>query len=318
MSRWLAWLTVAWLSVAVASGGFAAPDVRPPDAKPGEAPFANKPAANTARRPRDPVAAKPAARGPVQPKSASQGVVRKGPLCKGLRAGRAAVKKALAEKISLEFTETPLSDVIGYIKAQRKIEIQLDKKALDDVGVGEDALITCRLTGISLRSALKLLLHNLGLTFVIDDEVLLITTPEIADSHLETVVYDVADLVTCRDEEGRLWEDYDVLIEAITTTLTPTTWDDVGGPGSIAGKTFASAKVLVITQTDDVHEQVAGLLKEIRAVIKRHGGTSEPPRRARWDPPRKSTLHGLGDTGVGWHTAGGGEFGSSAKQAPKP
>ena len=64
------------------------------------------------------------------------------------------------------------------------------------------------------------MLHDLGLAWCIDNEVLLITTQEQADSRLTTEVYDVADLVTCRDEKGDLREDYDQLIETITVATS--------------------------------------------------------------------------------------------------
>jgi len=34
----------------------------------------------------------------------------------------------------LEFIETPLQDVIDFLKETHKIEIQIDRRALDDVG----------------------------------------------------------------------------------------------------------------------------------------------------------------------------------------
>ena len=55
--------------------------------------------------------------------------------------------------------------------------------------------MTVDLKGISLRSALRLMLKELSLTYLIKDEVLLITTPEEADNQLSTKVYPVADLV---------------------------------------------------------------------------------------------------------------------------
>ena len=42
------------------------------------------------------------------------------------------------------------------------------------------------LKGASLKSALRLMLGELGLTYVIQDEVLLITTKEAAEQKLET------------------------------------------------------------------------------------------------------------------------------------
>ena len=51
------------------------------------------------------------------------------------------------------------------------------------------------LKGITLRSALRLMLDDLGLTYLIQDEVMQITTPEKAEARLLTKVYPVGDLV---------------------------------------------------------------------------------------------------------------------------
>jgi len=102
---------------------------------------------------------------------------------------------ALKSPTQLEFTETPLSDVINWLKDFHSIEIQLDNKALSDVGIGSDTPVTKNLKQITLRSAMRLMLRELGLTYIIKDEVLLITTPEEAEAQLSTKVYPVADLV---------------------------------------------------------------------------------------------------------------------------
>ena len=90
----------------------------------------------------------------------------------------------------------------------------------------------------------------------------MITTPEEAESRLTTKVLDVSDLVVCRDKDDELWDDYDTLIDVITSTIMPTTWDQVGGPGSITGASLGTAKVLIVSQTQDVHEEIATLLAE--------------------------------------------------------
>ena len=71
------------------------------------------------------------------------------------------IDDALKSPTQLEFVETPLTDVIDYLKDYHKIEIQLDKKALDDVGIGTDTPVTINLKGISLRSALRLMLQGI-------------------------------------------------------------------------------------------------------------------------------------------------------------
>jgi len=101
----------------------------------------------------------------------------------------------LKSPTEFEFFETPLDEVVNFLREHHHIEVQIDKKALEDLGIGTDTQVTKSLKGISLRSALKLMLRELDLTYMIKDEVLLITTPEVADNQLSTKVYPVADLV---------------------------------------------------------------------------------------------------------------------------
>jgi hypothetical protein len=102
---------------------------------------------------------------------------------------------ALDEKTELDFVDQPLTDVVDYLKQWHDIEIQLDNKALADVGMGSDMPITRNIKGITLRSALKLLLSEMDLTYVLRNEVLMITSKTEADNLLSTRVYPVADLV---------------------------------------------------------------------------------------------------------------------------
>ena len=56
--------------------------------------------------------------------------------------------------------------------------------------------------------------------------------------------------------------DFDSLMQLITSTIQPTSWDEVGGPGSIAE--FPTNLSLVISQTQEVHEQIVDLLEQLR------------------------------------------------------
>ncbi len=103
--------------------------------------------------------------------------------------------KALNGDASLDFVETPLSDVISFLQEVHGIPIVLMTKKLEEAGASVDTPITKTLSGISLRSTLRLLLSELELTYVVRDEVLQITTPEDAESQLITKVYPVGDLV---------------------------------------------------------------------------------------------------------------------------
>ena len=87
------------------------------------------------------------------------------------------IKEALKQPTQIEFVDTPLRDVIDYLKDLHHVEIALDPAALKETGISEDTPVTKHVHGMSLRSGLKLLLDELQLTWVIHNEVLFITTP---------------------------------------------------------------------------------------------------------------------------------------------
>ena len=108
------------------------------------------------------------------------------------------IYEALEQTVTqtFEFEETPLRAAIQQLQDEFDIPIVPDVQALNDAGIDLDATtVTQKLSGISLRSALRLLLKDAGLTYLVKDEVLLITTAEKAKEELIVKVYPVADLV---------------------------------------------------------------------------------------------------------------------------
>ncbi len=201
-------------------------------------------------------------------------------LAKQTKAGQDAgvkeerIRAALDTRVDVSLIEVPLHDVAKQIEMVVGFDVELDTKALDVVGIGGDTPITRELSDVSLRSALNLMLDELELTYVIANEVLLITTFEEADANLWPKVYDVADLVAPANLSvaGSPFAvnppepNFIALTRVITTTIAPDTWDQVGGPGSIESMAYGEKYVLVISQTEEVHEEVRELLEQIRSV----------------------------------------------------
>ncbi len=214
----------------------------------------------------------------------------------------AAIERALAQTVEeFDFDQTPLIDVMAQLNRQYRINVVLDGRALEQVNVDPSTtMVTMSVRGISLRSALDLLLDRLGLTWTIRSEVLLITAPEVAADKLITRVYDVADLVLCRDETGVLWDDYDSLIQAIEDTIEPDSWTDNRGtgPGQIAGGTFGNAHALVVLQTYPIQCKVVKLLEDLRNVGAAAGSNQSPPRRS-WPRPQDGLILGYGGMYLG-------------------
>ena len=175
------------------------------------------------------------------------------------------VRQQLQKRLSVNFNSTPLASVAMDLQRQLGLPISLDRKALEDAGAGDDTPITLSCQNLRARDILESILRDKDLTWFPQRRYLVISTPEKAGSQLITRVYPVADLVAAGNGSDTFDAglDYDSLIELITTAIAPTTWDEVGGPGSIS--VFGQSGAIVFLQTHDVHEQVEHLLQALRA-----------------------------------------------------
>ena len=127
------------------------------------------------------------------------------------------IMAALDQQTEIEFTDTPLTDAMEFLAKVHSITIVLDEEALREEGISPDEPLNRVLTGISLRSALKILLSEYGMTHIIKDEVMQITTKFVADATMETRVYDVRSLTAIGLESERV-------ADVIETTIAVETW----------------------------------------------------------------------------------------------
>jgi type II secretory pathway component GspD/PulD (secretin) len=105
------------------------------------------------------------------------------------------IERALSKPITLDFKETPLKQVVEDLRAYTDLNIVTDVRALDEDGISADRPVNIKLDNISTKSALNLLLNQVHLTYVIQDEVLQITTEKYARGRLVQKTFPVADLV---------------------------------------------------------------------------------------------------------------------------
>ena len=260
-----------------------------------------------------------------------------------LSAAELEIQKSLNNQVDVKFSDRPLSEVMDMLSELAGVPIVLDPTGMAAEGVTSDTPITIRLTQqISLRSALNLILSPLRLSYVIQDEVLRVTSEQTRSSNVFFKVYNVADLVipipnfipgyntglagaiqyahstlgygnnmvptgrvpiTVAGNQGSgvnsntsvlaqmgatgmlsslgsqspppqafgpggmggaAIADFDTLIELIRTTIAPDSWDEFGGAGAI--EPFPINLSLVISQTQEVHEQIADLLDQLRVL----------------------------------------------------
>lgn len=186
------------------------------------------------------------------------------------------LRRVLAQKCVLELDDTPFDEVIRSLEREFNINIEFDRNALKDVGFQTDSRVTLKVRGISLAAGLTILLRSLGLTWHLRDEAVVITSREEESVRLVPRVYDVRDLVRCVDETGQAANDSDSLIELIASTIQPTSWDVVGGPGSMAAAEAEGLAVLAISQTGRAQQEIESLLAELRRVRDAAVGANRP------------------------------------------
>ncbi len=106
------------------------------------------------------------------------------------------IKQKLNTPVSIKYSNRPLNDVLNDLAAMTGVPIVVDHRALSSVRVTAETPISIRqLNNIRLESALNLILEQLELTYVIDNDVLEITSMESKRSRVYPRTYPVKDLV---------------------------------------------------------------------------------------------------------------------------
>lgn len=199
-----------------------------------------------------------------------------------------SLEERLMVKATLQATEAPLHQLVEALGTALDAPVVLSVKKLEEAAINLETPLTYRLKNVRLQTGLRFVLDELGLTYLVIDDAIVITTPEDAGSRLITRVYDCRELMKLpspvkkvararaatqvdgigtseipvaapeKGKEAGPDGGYDItdLVRLIQTTVAPDTWDEVGGPGSMAD--FKG--LVTVSQTQDVHDQVEKLL----------------------------------------------------------
>ena len=170
------------------------------------------------------------------------------------------LEQALNKVVILDFTDSPLIEVITFFSDELLVNVVLDSAALSDAGIATDMPVTRQISGLTARSALKLILEPLSLTAVIDNEILRVTTREKAIEILITRTYPVSDL--CRTPN-----DWPSLIRAIAEE-TSGPWKETDGDGGTITEVEQTGS-LIVRQSWVVQGEVLSLIRRQREAQRR-------------------------------------------------
>jgi hypothetical protein len=92
-------------------------------------------------------------------------------------AGR-EIEQKLLQPVTLNFTEAPLYQVLDDLHGREGFNVCVDKAALDAEEISLDRPISIKVENVPLKSALKLILKQARLVYVVKDDVVQITTEQ--------------------------------------------------------------------------------------------------------------------------------------------
>jgi hypothetical protein len=172
--------------------------------------------------------------------------------------GPVSIDCALAEESAVECMATPWGDVLAYLKERHRIDLHANGHAVKEAGITLSVPVTLNVRGVSLKSALNLLLADLPLTWIVDKDSVVVTSLAKARSQAIRQTYDIAGLIDRNGEEA--------LDAAAIAALARTMVDaaDCGEAG--LGEIKPQGDSLVVTHNRFAHELLADLLAELRAI----------------------------------------------------
>jgi type II secretory pathway component GspD/PulD (secretin) len=202
-----------------------------------------------------------------------------------LTAKEKEILKTLSTPISVDFKNSRLQDVLEYLRTYTGANILIDEQALKDAEASYDTPVTLKVRNLSLRTVLRKVLGDIGMTYVVKDEVIQATSAQRAKELMVVRRYYIGDLLANMTggmgltlpspllagvisplnpfnqaaQEARaasFAQAAKQLIEMIENSVDTQSWQVNGGNGSI---TFnAPSMSLVIKQSAEVHAMLSG------------------------------------------------------------
>lgn len=178
------------------------------------------------------------------------------------------IEAELEKPTEMDFQDQPLTDVVSFLSDFHNIPITIDVATLTEAKIKTDIPITRTLTGVKLESALNLILTPLKLDYVIDNDVMMITTAKQAEATTEALVYDLSRIPNIEPK---------ALSSIIMSVTKPEAWTEKGGPGSLT----LGADFIVINQNQRTHRKIVSLLNQLErhAKVQARRGTTKSAAR---------------------------------------
>jgi len=163
----------------------------------------------------------------------------------------------LAEKVTVEFTEKNLKDIVKWLQDEQGLSVLIDQQDIVGDSVSLIDSISDSLNDEPLYHLLDRLNQN-DMGWYLDEDVLHITSVNHAEKRMATVPYNIGSLIDAGYEA-------DAILETIRRG-TSGSWEDEDGEG---GAIILLGDVVFVRQPGKVHREVAGLMAALKQPARR-------------------------------------------------
>jgi hypothetical protein len=176
-----------------------------------------------------------------------------------------ALLKALNSTLSVDFKEHRFRDVIDYLSEKTGQPLITDKNSLQEAMLEYDTPITFKVSKVTVRTILRKILGDYGLTYVIKDGTIQVVTHQKARDMMVVRTYPIDDLVGADPGFGlflgrlQMLQNAQSLIQMIQNAIEPNSWDVRNGGGTIAF--HEPTRSLVVRNSAEVHYMMGGGLR---------------------------------------------------------
>jgi hypothetical protein len=184
------------------------------------------------------------------------------------------ILQALDSDVTISLQGRPFDEVIQLMSDKIGHPILAEKLSLTDAGVDSSTPVTVNLKGVSARTALRKILQDQGLTFVVKNESIQVVTAEKAKQMMVTRVYYMGDvlrggnvpwlnpnvygLAAAQIEGAAIIDNANQLLRQIESSIDPLSWRKEGG-GSTITFHYPSLSFIVRAPTE-VHMKLSSHL----------------------------------------------------------
>ncbi|MDB5292607.1 MAG: pilQ 1 [Phycisphaerales bacterium] len=186
-----------------------------------------------------------------------------------------AANKKLQERIAdVRFSDVGLGDAIDQLRDLSGLNIFVNWKSLEKVGLNRTARVSLHLKDKRLSTVIDLLLtvaatEGEKLGYLVEDGVVSISTEDDLAKNTLTRVYDVRDLLAAAPPGATRDVQVAAVVKLIMDEVASDSWRDRGGK---IGAIRELQGQLIVTQTPDNHTRIVSLLDHVRPLLHGAGG----------------------------------------------